>query len=176
MMTTTATKTTPATVHLASIVHASEAAAKAAAAAQATAQALAAKADQARQRAEQEQQRANRQYLDLLNREYPDARTAATTAAGEARAALEAAVRAGGAVIPAYFTWVTASIQAWEVSEAVDRMRRFHGQNMHYQSEPAFDFGPDIGAIVNQIALEVQQDAIDRIEQRRAAYLRGATS
>ncbi len=176
MMTTTATKTTPATVHLASIVHASEEAAKAAAAAQSTARALATKADAARQRADEEQQQANGAYLDLLQSEYPDARTAATTAAGEARAALETAVRQGGDIVPAYLAWVTASIQAWEVSEAVDRMRRFHGQNMHYQSEPAFDFGSDIGAIVNQIALELQQEAIDRIEQRRATYLRGATS
>jgi len=177
-MTTTATKPPSATINLASIVHESEAAAKAAADAQARARDLSLKADQARQRAEEEQKQANRAFLDLLQSEYPDARTAATTAAGEARVGLEGSVRGGddANVIPAYLAWVAASIQAWETTEAVDRMRRFHGQNMRYQAEPAFDFGSDIGAIVNQIALGLQQDAIDRIEQRRATYLRGATS
>ena len=175
-MTATATKPTSATVNLATIVHESEEAAKAAAAAQAKALALATKADVARQRAEEERATASRAYLDLLAAEWPDARQEATANVGETRAALEAAVREDGDVIPAYLAWVTASIQAWEVTEAVDRMRRFHGQNMRYQAEPAFDFGSDVGSIVNQIALEVQQDAIDRIEQRRAAFLRGATS
>lgn len=175
-MTTTATKTTPVTVNLATIVHESEEAAKAAAAAQATARELAAKADAARQRADEEQKQANRAYLELIAAEWPDARQDATANVGETRVALEAAVRADGDVIPSYVTWMTASIHAWEVAEAVDRMRRFHGQNMRYQAEPAFDFGSDIGAIVNQIAMELQQDAIDRIEQRRATYLRGATS
>lgn len=163
-------------INLATIVFESEEAAKAAAAAQATARELAAKADAARQRADEEQKQANRAYMELIAAEWPDARQEATVNVGEARVALEAAVREDGDVIPSYLAWVTASIQAWEVTEAVDRMRRFHGQNMRYQAEPAFDFGSDIGAIVNQIALELQQDAIDRIEQRRATYLRGATS
>jgi len=175
-MTTTATKTTPATINLATIVFESEEAAKAAAAAQEKARELAAKADAARQRADEEQQQANRAYLELIAAEWPDARQDATAIVGETRAALEAAVREDGDVTPAYVAWMTASIRAWEVTEAVDRMRRFHGQNMRYQAEPVFDFGSDIGAIVNQIALELQQDAIDRIEQRRATYLRGATS
>ena len=175
-MTTTATKTTPATINLATIVFESEEAAKAAASAQATARELAAKADVARQRAEEEQQQANHAYMELIAAEWPDARKQAMANVGETRVALEAAVREDGDVIPSYLAWVTASIQAWEVTEAVDRMRRFHGQNMRYQAEPVFDFGSDIGAIVNQIALEYQQEAIDRIEQRRATYLRGAAS
>ena len=175
-MTTTATKPTSATINLATIVFESEEAAKAAASAQATARELAAKADAARQRAEEERATASRAYLELIAAEWPDARQEATANVGETRVALETVVREGGDVIPAYFTWARASIHAWEVTEAVDRMRRFHGQNMRYQAEPAFDFGSDIGAIVNQIALELQQEAIDRIEQRRATYLRGATS
>jgi len=175
-MTATATKPTSATVNLATIVFESEEAAKAAAAAQAKARELAAKADAARQRAEEERATASRAYLELLAAEWPDARQDATTKVGAARAALEAAVREDGDVIPAYLAWMTASIRVWEVTEGLDRMRRFHGQNMRYQPEPAFDFGSDIAAIVNQIALEVQQDAIDRLEQRRATYLRGATS
>lgn len=170
------TTTTINPVNLASIVHESEQAAAAAASAQAKARELAAKADAARQRAEAERATASRAYMELLAAEWPDARQEATAKVGETRAALEAAVREDGDVIPAYVAWMAASIQAWEVTEAGDRMRRFHGLNMRYQAEPAFDFGSDIGAIVNQIALELQQDAIDRIEQRRATYLRGATS
>lgn len=158
---------------LEAITRAEQQAAEAAAKAQRDAEAAKAKADQARERAERERAQANRAYLDLLAAEWPDACQQAMTTVGETRAALEAVVRQGGDLIPAYVAWMTAVIHAWEVTEAVDRVRRFHGQSMRYQGEPVFDFGSDIGAIVNQLALELQQDAIDRIEQRRANYLAG---
>ncbi len=166
-MTATVTKT------LNEITRAEAEAEAAAVKAFAAAEAAKDRADRAREHAEREREAANRSYMELLTAEWPDARQEASAKVGEARTALEAAVREDGDVIPAYLAWVTASIQAWEVTEAVDRTRRFHGQNMRYQAEPAFDFGSDIGAIVNQIALELQQGAIDRIEQRRASFLAG---
>ncbi len=134
------------------------------------------KADLARQRAEDERAIANKSYLDLLAEEWPDARRQATTTVADAYQDLDLAVRNGDDVFVAYRGWVSASIAAWEIDEALGRMRRFHGVNMRETPAPTFAFGIDIAAISDQVSLEAQDAAIERIDQRRASYLAGKAS
>jgi hypothetical protein len=134
------------------------------------------KADRARERAEQEREVANRAYLDLLAEEWPDARRQATTTVADAYQVLDQAVRNGGDVFVAYRGWVGASIKAWELDEALGRMRRFHGVSMRESPAPVFNFGLDVGAIIDRIGLEFQDEAVQRIDQRCASYLAGKAS
>jgi hypothetical protein len=151
-----------------------EAEAQAAAAkAQVAAEVAKARADAARLRAEQERERANRDYLGLLTDEWPDARQQATEAVADAHNDLDLAVRNGDDVFAAYRGWVDASIAAWELDEGLGRMRRFHGVNMRETPAPSFAFGIDIAAIIDQVSLEAQDQAIVRIDARRASYLAG---
>jgi len=134
------------------------------------------RADQARQRADAERDRANRDYLGLLTDEWPDARQQATEVVADAYEVLDRAIRNGDDVFVAYRGWVSASIAAWEIDEGLGRMRRFHGVNMRETPAPSFAFGIDIAAIIDQVSLEAQDAAIERIDQRRASYLAGKAS
>ena len=160
-------------VNLASIVHESEAAAAEAAEAQAKAMAAQAKADRVRERAERERHVANETYLQWLEAEYPVARDRATTAQGEVRQALEDAVRNGGDIFTAYHSWVAASLAVWELEAALSQQRHYLGRPTREATPPAFDFGRDIGAIIDQHSMELQDEALARIRERRAAFLSG---
>ncbi len=131
------------------------------------------KADAARQRADDERAVANRDYLDLLTQEWPAARQQATEVVADAYEVLDRAIRNGEDVFVAYRGWVSASIAAWEVDEALGRMRRFHGVNMRETPAPSFAFAIDTGAILDQISLELQDEAVQRIDQRRSSFLAG---
>jgi len=158
---------------LSQITKAEQDAANAAAKAFAAAEAAKARADAARLRAEQERERANKSYLDLLTEEWPDARQQATEVVADAYEVLDRSIRNGEDVFVAYRGWVSASIAAWELDEGLGRMRRFHGVNMRETPAPSFAFGIDIGAILDQVSLEAQDQAIVRIDQRRASFLSG---
>ena len=129
--------------------------------------------DVARERAEQERAVANREYMALLDQEWPDARQQATEAVADAHNDLDLAVRNGGDIFGAYRGWVDASIRSWEIDEGLARMRRFHGVSMRESPAPVFNFGLDVGSILDQVSLEAQDQAIERIDQRRADFLAG---
>jgi len=167
--------TTNKPVNLATVIHESEAAAAEAAAAQAKARELATKADVARQRAEAEREAAARRHLDTLQAQYPDARAAATTAVGDAREALEEAVRDGGDIFKSYRSWADAMVRAWEIESEVQQARHYLGVAARSTEPPRFDFGHDIAAIIDRHTLELQDAALERIRERRASFLNGAT-
>jgi len=154
-----------------------EAEAQAAAAkAQVAAETAKARANAARQRAEQEREIANRSYLNVLVQEHPDARSTALSAAGDAHQNLDLAVRNGGDVFAAYRVWVDASVKVWETDEALARMRRFFGEPTRDVATPVFNFNLDVGVIIDQLSLEAQDEAVERIDQRRASFLAGKES
>ncbi len=148
----------------------------AAAKALAAAEAARVKADRARQRAEEERARAYKSYLDQVTAEYPEKRTAALDVAGAARAELEQAVRSGDGVFGAYLRWVEASVRAWEVDAEVAQIRDYHGVPVRSTDPPVFRFDIDISAIIDQHSLELQDEALARIADRRGAFLAGSTS
>ena len=151
-----------------------EAEAQAAAAkAQVAAETAKARANAARQRAEQEREIANRSYLNVLVQEHPDARSTALSAAGDAHQNLDRAVRGDGDLVASYIAWVDASVRAWEIDEGLARMRRFFGEPTRDVATPVFNFNLDVGVIIDQVALEAQDEAIVRIDVRRADYLAG---
>ena len=164
---------TTANQTLEQITIAEQDAANAAAKAFAAAEAAKARADRAREYADRERERANRNYLGLLTDEWPDARQQATEVVGDAYQALDRAVRGDGDLVASYIGWVDASIRAWEIDEGLGRMRRFHGVNMRETPPPTFAFGIDIAAILDQVSLEAQDQAIVRIDARRADFLAG---
>ena len=164
---------TTATQNLAAVVHESEAAAAEAARAQAAAQVAQSRAEAARTRAEAEQRRAHEAYLATLEAEYSAKRDAALTAQGEARQALEAAVRTGGDIFGSYRAWVMASLAAWGIESAIAQQRHFLGRPSRSVDAPTFSFGHDIGAIIDQASLEAQDDVLEAIREARAAYLAG---
>jgi len=131
--------------------------------------------DVARERAEQERAVANREYMALLDQEWPEARQQAVTTVADAHQALDQAVRGGGDVFDAYIRWVGASVRLWELDEALARMRRFHGASTRDVPAPAFNFNLDVGVIIDQLSLEAQDEAVQRIDDRRAEYLAGRT-
>ncbi len=145
----------------------------AAAKALAAAEAARVKADRARQRAEAERARAYKSYLDKIAAEWPAAREAALTVAGECRAALEDAVRNGGDVFTSYRAWVAARIVVWEIDSELAQIRHHHGVPVRSTDPPVFRFDLDISAIIDAIALELQNDAEQRTRERRAAFLSG---
>jgi hypothetical protein len=157
------------------ITRAFAAAQDAAAKALAAADAARVKADHARERAEAERARAYKSYLDKIAAEWPAAREAATTAVGESHAALEQAVRSGDDVFRAYLQWVTAMVQAWEVDSELAQIRHHHGMPVRSTDPPVFRFDTDISAIIEQLAGEIQDDAVQRITDRRSAYVNGET-
>jgi vacuolar-type H+-ATPase subunit H len=163
---------------LETITKAEAEAAEAAAKATAAAEAAQAAADRARQRADEERAAAYREFLDKVAKEAPERRSAALTEVGERRAALESAVRGDGDanVFRAYLRWVEASVLAWEIGSELTQIRDFHGQPVRSVDPPAFNFGMDVGAIVDTIALESQDDAERRITDRRTAFVNGRTA
>ena len=167
---------TTATMTLADITKAESDAIDVSAKAASAAKAAKDRADQARQRADAERDRANRSYLNVLVQEHPDARSTALSTAGDAHQNLDQVVRNGGDVFAAYCGWVDASVKVWEIDEALARMRRFFGEPTRDVATPSFNFGVDIGAILDQVSLEAQDEAVLRIDQRRAEYLAGRTS
>ncbi len=148
----------------------------AAAKATAAAQIAQAKADAARERAERERAAAYREFLDVVAREAPEKRSQALTVAGECRAALEDAVRNGGNVFQEYQRWVEARIVVWEIDSELAQIRHHHGVPVRSTDPPAFSFGIDVAAIVDTIALEHQDDAVQRITDRRTAFVNGRTA
>jgi len=148
----------------------------AAAKATAAAQVAQAKADAARERAEQERAAAYREFLDVVAREAPEKRSQALTVAGERRTALEDAVRNGGNVFQEYQRWVEARIAVWEIDSELAQIRDHHGVATRSTDPPVFRFDLDISAIIDQIALELQDDAEQRITARRTAFVNGRTA
>jgi GAF domain-containing protein len=144
--------------------------------AQVAAESARAKADAARQRADDERKRAYKTYLDKIAQEHPAAREQALTAAGEARAALEGAVRGSGAVFPAYFQWIDASVKAWEVDSELAQIRDHHGIPVRATDPPVFRFDVDVAMIVDGIAAELQDTAVQRITARRVNFVNGRDS
>jgi vacuolar-type H+-ATPase subunit H len=134
------------------------------------------KAERARERAEQERARAYQTYLDKLTSEYPEARERALTAAGEARAALERAVRGDDGVFRAYFDWVSASVQAWAIDSELAQIRDHHGVPVRSTDPPVFRFDVDIAQIIDGIAAELQDTAVQRIVARRIDFVNGKVS
>jgi hypothetical protein len=169
-MTATVTKT------LSEITRAETEAEAAAAKAQRAAEIARIAAEAARAKAEQERELANRSYLDKLVAEHPAARESALTAAGEARQDLEHAVRGEGDVFSSYRRWVESSIAIWEVDSALTQQRHFHGLPTRETTQPAFNFALDVASIVDGIGYELQEQAIERIRERRASYLAGRES
>ncbi len=145
------------------------------AAAKATAEAEAARlrADKARERAEAERDSANRAYLALLTAEYRDRNAAALEELAETRAALEAAVASGGNIFRSYLRWAQARISLWEVDVELNQMRYQLGVAHREQPPPEINFVTDIGGIFDRLGLELTDAALDRIRERKSAYLKG---
>jgi len=161
--------------NLATIVHESEEAAKAAAAAQAKALEAQTRAQEAQRRADEERELANVAYLQVLESEYLDTRNAALTVQGEARSTLEDAVRAGGDIFGAYSAWVAAGVAAWGADAALSQQRHYLGRPVREATPPAFSFSHDVGAILDQHSMELQDLALARVQERRAQFLNGKT-
>jgi vacuolar-type H+-ATPase subunit H len=160
---------------LAAITRAEAEAAEAAAKATAAAEVARAKAEQARQRAEQERHEANRRYLDLLGTEHESARTAAVTALGEARQALEDTVLGDrdGDVFAIYRSFVQASVEVWRIESALANQRYFLGVPTREPSQPAFSYQHDVGEIIDGYALRAMDEATAASQDRKARFLSG---
>ena len=175
-MTTTATKTTPATINLATIVFESEEAAKAAAAAQAKAIAAAQRAEAAKAEADREREAANVRFLAVLEKEHAALRASALDTQAEARTALETAVTTGdGDVFGCYRDWAAATSDVWGVDAALSEQRGYLGRPGREATAPVFNFGHDIGAILDRHSLELQDVVLDRNRERRQKFINGET-
>ncbi len=161
---------------LEAITKAEAAAQEAAVKAIAAAQIAQARAEDARLRAEQVRAAAYREFLDLIAAEWPAARALATTAVGEAHAALVSAVRNGGNVFQEYQRWVSARIELWATDSELSQIRNHHGLPVRSTDAPIFNFGLDVGAILDQVSGEMQDAAVQRITARRTAFVNGAAS
>ncbi len=168
--------TATATQTLADATRTEQAAAAAATKALAAAEDAKARADAARRQAEDARAVGYKRYLELLTSEYPAARAQTLTAAGEARAALERAVRGDDGVFAAYFRWVEASVQSWAVDSELAQIRDHHGVPVRSTDAPVFRFDVDISMIVDGIAAGFQDDALQRITERRVSYVNGKAS
>lgn len=162
--------------NLAAIVHASEQAAAEAAAAQARAIAAQAKADRAKEEAEQQRHAALERHVRHLEVQYPTARDQATLAIGEARSALEDAVRTGTDVFGPYRQWTDAQVTLWALERALADAKGLAGRSFREPSEPAFNFAANIGGAVDQASHEAMDQALERIREARAAFLAGRES
>lgn len=168
--------TKTATQNLATIVFESEQAAAEAAAAQAKAIAAAQKADEARRRVEEEQREANRRYLAVLEREYPERRDALTEVVGSTHAALVAAVTNGGNVTSAYLDWTRARVDLWALDQELHGQRGYLGRPARIESPPSFSFAAEVGQIVDHVCMSLVDDAQTAYQERRANYLAGKES
>jgi len=162
-----------ATMTLADVTKAELDAMDAATSALAAAEQAKTKADAARERAEKERATANREFMAMLVSEHPAARVVAVDKQAAARHDLDLAVRGDGDIFTRYLDWIGASIQTWEIDESLARMRRFHGLPTRDVPTPAFNFGLDVGVILDQVSLELQDEAVQHIDARRASFLAG---
>ncbi len=160
---------------LSDITRAETEAAEAATKATIAAEAARVKAEAARERAEQERHEANRRYLDVLGTEYESARTAAVTALGEARQALEDTVLGDrdGDVFTSYRSFVQASVEVWRIESALAGQRYFIGVPTREPSQPAFLFQHDISEIIDGYALRAMDEATVANQDRKARFLSG---
>ncbi len=163
------------TTNLAAVVHESEQAAQEAAAAVAKANAAQHRAQEAQRRADEERQLANVAFLQVLESEYLVTRNAALTVQGEARQTLERAVTGGGDIFATYSAWVAAGVAVWESAAALSQQRHYLGRPTREATPPAFSFAHDVGAILDQHGMELQEAALARVQERRAQFLNGKT-
>ncbi len=161
---------------LAEITRAEAAAAEAAQKALAASEAARLRADAARERAERERDAANRAYLALLTAEHRDRSAAALEELGESRAALENAIASGGNVFRAYSRWAKSRTLVWECDAEINQQRYFLGAAHRETPPPELHFTNDISAILDHLSLELQDEALNRIRERKSAYLQGKTS
>ena len=164
------------TKNLAEATKAEQDAANAAARAFAAAETAKDRADQARQCADAQRARAYQAYLDKLVQERPEARSTALSAAGESRAALEQAVRTDDGVFAAYIAWVADSIHVWELDSELAQIRDHHGVPVRSTDSPVFNFGLDVGVIIDAVGFELQEAALQRITDRRTNFVNGRTA
>ncbi len=172
----TATKAAP---NPSSLVHESEAAAIAASQAYQKLHAAAIEAQrvatQAQERAERERHDRTVAYLDQLTTTYAADRDTLTTAVGEARQELEAAVAGDddGNVFAAYLAWTraVAAVHALEVELA--ETRNTLGQPARFPSDLYFSWSHDIAGIVDGLALTAVDNAVNEARDRRAAFVSG---
>lgn len=171
---TTKTQTLP---NLASIVHASEEAAREAAELFAKANAAKAKAADAAAAVDATRTARAAAYADKLTADYPDASAAALEVLASARASLEDAVQTGGNVFGCYMAWVHTSIDVWALDEERSAARDIAGQpTTRTPNPPAFNFAVDVAAIVDGLAMQAQDEAIQQIRERRARFMSGKES
>ena len=76
----------------------------------------------------------------------------------------------------AYVRWVEASVTVWEIDSELTQIRHHHGVPVRPTDPPTFRFDVDISAIIDQIASELQDDAVQRIDARRIAFVNGDAS
>jgi len=164
---------TTATQILADVTKAEQDAANAASKAVAAAEQAKTKADIARSKAEQERQDANHRYLDLLVDEHESARTVAVTALGEARELLTVAVKDGGDVFANYISYVRASVAVWQIESALAEQRSYLGKPTRETTPPSFSFQYDVAEIVDNVAYEAMDEAIQANRDRKSNYLAG---
>jgi L-fucose isomerase-like protein len=171
MTTTTMTRTLAKTVQEATAAEAA-AARKAAAAASAAQQ----RAEAAKAAADLQREQANKDFLDVLVKEYPSARSAALATQAEARAAFSSAVRGeGGDLLTTYRAMVESRIEVWALDAALHSQRQYFGITSREPSEPAFDFTIEVAQVANQHSYEVMDAATGRRRERRQKFLNGET-
>ena len=162
-----------ATQILADVTKAEQDASDAASKAVAAAEQAKAKADAARSKAEQERQDANHRYLDLLVAEYESARTVAVTNLGEARESLTVAVKDGGDVFANYISYVKANVAVWQIESALAEQRSYLGKPTRETTPPSFSFVHDVAEIIDNVAYDAMDSAIQANRDRKANYLAG---
>ena len=64
----------------------------------------------------------------------------------------------------------------WLVDELKAQIRHHHGVPVRSTDPPIFRFDIDVAAIIDTIALELQDDAERRITDRRTAFVNGRTA
>ena len=161
------------TKNLAEATKAEQDAVTAAATAIAVAEQARVKADAARERAERERQDANHRFLAVLEQEHEAARTVAVTTLGEARESLTVAVKTAGDVFANYISYVKASVAVWQIESALAEQRSYLGKPTRETTPPSFSFQYDVGAILDNLALEAMDEAIQANRDRKANYLAG---
>ena len=132
------------------------------------------RAEAATAAAEEEREQANKDYLDLLVREYPEAREAALAKQAEARSAFSSAVRGdGGDLLTTYGAMVEAGIETWALETALHAQRQYFGLPSREPSEPVFSFAIEVAQEANQHSYEVMEAATERRRERRQKFLDG---
>jgi len=170
MITTTMTRTLAKTVQEATA--AEDVARKAAAAASAAQN----RVDAAKAAADLQREQANKDFLDVLVKEYPEAREAALAKQAEARDAFGAAVRGeGGDIFASYRAMVQESIETWSLEQALHGQRQYFGMPSREPSEPVFSFAIEVADVSNQHSYEVMEAATVRRRERRQKFINGET-